>query len=94
MHIPTDQIVGLRIDNEIFAQYLKPATVTALSNEFGCTDYTVVPNVERAPTIRELFALSDKEIMDAPHLDKQALKQVHALKSAVLNDDPNTPQHA
>lgn len=82
LNIPKDQVLAMRITNVAFRPWIKKATANALAEAFGCTNYDVVPNVNVDPTVAEIFALTDKEIIDAPGLDKAAVAQVHALKAA------------
>lgn len=86
MKVPKNVSVSLLITNPVLRPWLKVATANALADAFGCTNYaqdgtTPVSNTD--PTVGNIIALTDKEIMNAAGLGKAAVNQVRALQAAV-----------
>lgn len=87
MNIPKDTALTLLITNPALRPWIKKPTAEALAEAFGCSNYDtstppkVISNVD--PTVADILNLTDKQIIDAPKLDQAAVRQVHALRSAI-----------
>lgn len=81
MKVPTETVLGLAITNSVLRPWIKSSTAFALADAFGCYDADLKANVD--PTVAQVLALTDKQIIDAPKLDAAAVRQVHALREAI-----------
>lgn len=80
LQIPRDVALSLLITNVALRPWIKKASANALAEAFGCT---TDKGVDIDPTVAEILALTDQQIIDAPDLDKAAVAQVHALRTAI-----------